>query len=66
MRTLGKVLGRPTVFPMPGFLVKLVFGQMGREVLLGSQRVESRRMPAGFEVEHATLEGALRHELRNA
>jgi NAD dependent epimerase/dehydratase family enzyme len=63
MRTLGNILHRPTVFPMPGFLVKLVFGQMGREVLLGSQRVESRRLPARFVMEHVRLEGALRSEL---
>jgi uncharacterized protein (TIGR01777 family) len=63
MRTLGKVVGRPTVFPMPGFVVKLLFGQMGREVLLGSQRVEAKRLPEGFGLEHPTLEGALRAQL---
>jgi uncharacterized protein (TIGR01777 family) len=63
MRTLGNILHRPTVFPMPGFLVKLVFGQMGREVLLGSQRVEAKRLPAGFVMQHPTLEGAIRAEL---
>jgi uncharacterized protein (TIGR01777 family) len=62
-RTLGNILHRPTVFPMPGFLVKLLFGQMGREVLLGSQRVEARRLPPGFALQHPTLEAAMHAEL---
>ena len=38
-KTLGKVLSRPVLFTVPGFLIKLIFGQMGREVLLSSTRV---------------------------
>jgi len=63
IRTLGKVVHRPTVFPMPGFVVKLLFGQMGAELLLGSLRVMSTRLPAGFTFEHETLEAAIRGEL---
>lgn len=39
-KTLGKVLHRPTFLSMPAPLVKMVFGQMGTELLLGSQRVK--------------------------
>ena len=63
MRTLGKVLRRPTVFPLPAFMVKLVFGQMGVEMLLGSSRVISTKMPADFAMQHTTLEQAIRAEL---
>ncbi len=63
MRTLGKVVRRPTVFPMPGFAVKTVFGEMGREVLLGSQRVRMERRVEGFAFLHPELEGAMRAEL---
>jgi uncharacterized protein (TIGR01777 family) len=63
MRTLGKVLHRPTVFPLPAFMVKMVFGQMGEEMLLSSLRVISQKMPADFAFEHATLEQAMRAEL---
>jgi uncharacterized protein len=60
IRTMGKALHRPTVFPLPAFLVKLIFGQMGREALLGSQRVVATRLPADFTYNFPTLEGAIR------
>jgi uncharacterized protein (TIGR01777 family) len=63
MRTLGKVVRRPTVFPLPGFMVKAAFGQMGKEALLSSLRVVPGRLPAGFEFSHETLEAAIRAEL---
>jgi uncharacterized protein (TIGR01777 family) len=63
MRTLGHVLHRPTVFPMPGFMVKMAFGQMGQEVLLASQRVSMTRDLAGFALADTTLETAVRKEL---
>ncbi|MGN6368694.1 MAG: TIGR01777 family oxidoreductase [Phycisphaerae bacterium] len=63
MRTLAAVLHRPAVFPMPSAVVKLLFGQMGEETLLASQRVLPTRIPEGFRFEHPTLEAALRAEL---
>jgi uncharacterized protein (TIGR01777 family) len=63
IRTLGRVLRRPTIFPLPSFVVKAVFGQMGEEALLSSLRVIETKLPAGFECEDKTLEGALRREL---
>lgn len=39
-RTLASVLSRPAIFPVPAFVVKLAFGEMGETALLGSQRVE--------------------------
>lgn len=63
-KTLGRVLRRPTVFPLPTFAARLVFGQMGDGLLLASQRVEpARLMTTGFEFRHPQLEGALRHVL---
>jgi len=60
-KTLGKVLSRPTIFPLPAFVVKLVFGQMGEEALLGSQRVEPARLQAsGYKFRSPDLEGTLR------
>ena len=40
-KTLGKVLSRPTIFPIPAFGVRLLFGEMADALLLSSQRVES-------------------------
>jgi uncharacterized protein (TIGR01777 family) len=64
-KVLGRVLRRPTVFPVPSFLIKAVVGaEMAEEMLLLSQRVVPRRLlDDGFEFKHPTLEEALRHIL---
>jgi uncharacterized protein len=60
-RTLARVLGRPALLPLPEAAVDLLFGEMGRATLLGSQRVHPRRLQeAGFEFSYPTLEQALR------
>lgn len=62
--TLGKVLSRPTVFPMPAFAARLAFGEMANELLLASARVEPARLVAsGYAFRHPLLEGALRYLL---
>ncbi|MCS6817036.1 MAG: TIGR01777 family oxidoreductase [Blastocatellia bacterium] len=67
VRTLGRVLGRPALLPIPVAAVRLLFGQMGEELLLASQRVEPIRLLAsGFVFQYPDLEGALRHLLRKA
>ena len=58
--TLGHLLGRPTLLPVPAFLVWLLLGQMGDELLLASQRVEpSKLKAAGYQFRHAELREAL-------
>ena len=64
-KTLGRVLARPTPFPMPAFAARLAFGEMADEMLLASTRVVPARLTeAGFTFEHAELEGALRRVLQ--
>jgi uncharacterized protein len=64
-KTLGRVLGRPTIFPMPGFAAKLALGEMAEDLLLASARVLPRRLQeSGFSFRFPELESALRHELR--
>ncbi|MED5465117.1 MAG: TIGR01777 family oxidoreductase [Myxococcota bacterium] len=63
-KTLGKVLSRPAAIPLPAFVVKRLFGEMGEALLLGGQRLNSARLSeTDFEFQWPTLEGALRHEL---
>lgn len=63
--TLGEVLHRPTVFPLPGTAVKLVWGEMGAEMLLGGQRaVPERLLGESFTFAYPELRPALEHVLR--
>ena len=65
VKALGRALGRPTVFPLPAFGVKALFGEMGETVLLESHRVlPARLLDAGFAFEHPGLDEALEHALR--
>lgn len=63
-KTLGRVLGRPTLFPMPAFAARLAFGEMADELLLASARVEPTKLASsGYRFRAPELEGALRHLL---
>jgi uncharacterized protein (TIGR01777 family) len=60
-RTLGRVLHRPAVLPLPAAFVRLAFGAMGEETLLASSRVAAARLrDLGFAFRYPALEGALR------
>jgi uncharacterized protein len=59
-KTLASVLSRPAIFPMPAFAARLVFGQMGDELLLASQRVEpAKLMASGYVFRKPDLRFAL-------
>ena len=64
-KALGKVLGRPTIVPVPAFAVRLMFGEMADALLLASQRVQPTRLEAsGFNFQFPEIEAALRHALQ--
>ena len=59
-RALGRVLGRPTLFPLPASGARLLFGEMADEMLLASTRVVPRKLErSGFRFHDPRLEGAL-------
>ena len=62
-RTLGHVLHRPTVFPVPRFGARLVAGELADEAFIGQRAIPRRLTDAGFEFTYETLEDALRAEL---
>jgi uncharacterized protein (TIGR01777 family) len=63
-RTLGAVLGRPALVPVPALALRLAFGEMADGALLASLRVTPARLEhAGHRFRHATLADALRHVL---
>ena len=63
-KTLGKVLRRPSFAPLPGFMMKLLFGEMGVKLTLDSQRVMPKNLQnSGYEFTHENLEDALADSL---
>lgn len=63
-KTLGRVLRRPTILPMPAFAARLALGEMADELLLASSRVDAKRLvQSGYDFRQPTLEAALRHLL---
>jgi uncharacterized protein len=63
-RTLGRVLRRPTLFPVPGPLLRLALGEMADGTLLASARVvPTKLLKSGYRFRYPGLETALRHML---
>jgi uncharacterized protein (TIGR01777 family) len=64
-RVLASVLKRPALFPMPAFAVRIIFGEMGEELFLGSQRVEPAKLASsGYQFQHPELKSALKEILQ--
>jgi NAD dependent epimerase/dehydratase family enzyme len=62
--SLGRVLSRPTPLPLPESVIKSVFGQMGREILLSSTRVMPEVLiKSGYRFRNPELLMSLRHML---
>jgi uncharacterized protein (TIGR01777 family) len=64
-KTLGDVIYRPTIFPLPTFAVDLIFGEMGDALLLDSTRVVPQRLlDAGYKFKYTNLKPALENALK--
>jgi uncharacterized protein len=65
VRAVGRALHRPAFFPLPAFVVRTVFGEMGEALLLGSARVRPAKLEAaGYRYRHPELGEALLATLR--
>jgi len=63
-RTLGRVLGRPAVLPMPAFAARLALGEMAEALLLASARVRPQALEAtGYTFQTPDLDEAIRAAL---
>ncbi len=59
-RAIGDVIGRPSWLPVPGFFLKVLFGQMAEEALLSSQRVFPMRLErSGYKFIFPEVKSAL-------
>lgn len=64
-KALGKVLGRPTFFPVPAFAARTLFGEMADELLLGGARVLPKKiMAAGYQFKHKNIGEAFKAVLK--
>ena len=59
-RMLGRVIGRPSWIPAPGFLIKLILGEFGSVILKGQRVMPKRLLDAGFSYKYPEMEGTLR------
>jgi uncharacterized protein (TIGR01777 family) len=65
-KTLGNVLNRPTIFPVPKFVLKIALGELS-ELLLGSQRVAAKKISdAGFKFNYPNIKEALQEVCGNS
>ncbi|WP_409346971.1 TIGR01777 family oxidoreductase [Paenibacillus sp. MBLB4367] len=59
-RVLGRALGRPHYFPVPAFMLKLIFGELSVLLLEGQRVLPSKALRHGFQFRYNELEAALR------
>ena len=62
-RALGHALGRPAVLPVPGFAIRLLYGEMAEMVTTGQRVVPGRLGQLGYEFRHPEVQPALRDVL---
>ncbi len=65
VRALGKELHRPTIFPLPAWIVRTLLGEMGEELLLTSIRADPAKLKAaGYSFAHPELRDAIHAAVR--
>ncbi|MCO4795247.1 MAG: TIGR01777 family oxidoreductase [Bacteriovoracaceae bacterium] len=64
-KILGRELNRPTVFPVPGFVLKTLFGEMSEILLEGQKVIPKNFMDVGYEFKFRSLKEALRDILKH-
>ena len=64
-KALGRAVHRPAVVPLPAIAVRLLFGEMGETLLLGSVGARPAALEqAGFTFRHPEIDGALEAALQ--
>ena len=64
-RALGRAVSRPTLFPVPAFALRVIFGEVAHALLASARLDTSKLMDTGFDFSHPTLDQALAAALRN-
>ncbi len=59
-KALGRALRRPAIAPVPGFVLKLMYGEMSSIVTTGARVVPARLAEIGYRFRRPDLDDALR------
>jgi uncharacterized protein (TIGR01777 family) len=62
-KALGRALHRPAFLPVPGFAVRLLYGEMAEIVTTGQNAVPRRAIELGYRHQHPDLDQALKAAL---
>jgi uncharacterized protein (TIGR01777 family) len=62
-RALGKAMHRPSFFPAPGFMLKLILGEFGSVLLEGQRVIPQRLLKGGFQFRYPEIDQALENIL---
>ena len=57
---IGKALGRPSFFPAPAFMIRLILGEFGSVILEGQRAIPKALLDNGFKFEFTNINDALR------
>jgi uncharacterized protein (TIGR01777 family) len=59
-KLIGRAMGRPSFVPVPGFALRLAFGEVADVVLKGQRAVPQRLLDLGFEFQFPAAKAALK------
>jgi uncharacterized protein len=62
-RELGKILKRPSMFPVPAFVLKILLGEMSEMILTGQKAIPQKLIEAGYKFKFPELKSALKEIL---
>ncbi len=57
---LGKALGKPTLFPVPGFVLKGMYGDGAQVILRGQRVIPNKWLRIGFQFQYPTIDAAIK------
>jgi len=64
-KALGRVLNRPSIFPIPKFAIKLLKGELGNYATDSQRVLMNKLLNSGYKFKYENLEEALRDLLKN-
>ena len=64
-KTLGKILKRPSLLPVPKFAIRIAAGEIGKYAVMSQRTSVEKILNAGYKFKFEKLEDALRDLLKN-